>query len=258
MLRIATWNVNSLRVRLETLVPWLTQDGPDIVCLQETKVTDDRFPIQALADLGYQAVFTGQKTYNGVALLSRLPITEVILALPGAPLEDEKRFIAATVAGVRVINVYVPNGQAVGSPKFFYKLAWLQALQTFVATAYTPEDVVLLCGDFNIAPEARDVYDAAQVEGEILFHPDERAAFARLLAWGLHDTLRLHRQEGGLYSWWDYRALAFQRNLGFRIDHILVTPPLAARCTTVTLARELRKLPKPSDHIPVIATFRET
>jgi exodeoxyribonuclease III len=258
MLRIATWNVNSLRVRLETLVPWLTQDGPDVVCLQETKVTDDRFPIQALADLGYQAVFTGQKTYNGVALLSRLPITEVSPALPGAPLEDEKRFIAATIAGVRVLNVYVPNGQAVGSPKFFYKLAWLQALQTFVATAYTPEDVVLVCGDFNIAPEARDVYDAAQAEGGILFHPDERAAFARLLAWGLHDTLRLHRQEGGLYSWWDYRALAFQRNLGFRIDHILVTPPLAARCTTVTLARELRKLPKPSDHIPVIATFRET
>jgi exodeoxyribonuclease III len=258
MLRIATWNVNSLRVRLETLVPWLTQDGPDIVCLQETKVTDDRFPIQVLADLGYQAVFTGQKSYNGVALLSRLPITEVILALPGAPLEDEKRFIAATIAGVRVVNVYVPNGQAVGSPKFFYKLAWLQALQTLVATAYTPEDVVLVCGDFNIAPEARDVYDAAQAEGGILFHPDERAAFARLLAWGLHDTLRLHRQEGGLYSWWDYRALAFQRNLGFRIDHILATPPLAARCTTVTLARELRKLPKPSDHIPVIATFSET
>jgi exodeoxyribonuclease III len=258
MLRIATWNVNSLRVRLETLVPWLAQDGPDVVCLQETKVTDDRFPIQALADLGYQAVFTGQKTYNGVALLSRLPITDVILALPGAPLEDEKRFIAATIAGMRVINVYVPNGQAVESPKFFYKLAWLQALQTFVATAYTPEDVVLVCGDFNIAPEARDVYDAAQAEGGILFHPDERAAFARLLAWGLHDTLRLHRQEGGLYSWWDYRALAFQRNLGFRIDHILVTPPLAARCTTVTLKRELRKLPKPSDHIPVIATFSET
>ena len=257
MLRIATWNVNSLRVRLESLVPWLTQDGPDVVCLQETKVTDDRFPIQALADLGYEAVFTGQKTYNGVALLSRLPVTDVALALPGAPLEDEKRFIAATIAGVRVINVYVPNGQAVGSPKFFYKLAWLQALQTFVATAYTPEDVVLVCGDFNIAPEARDVYDAAQAEGQILFHPDERAAFARLLAWGLHDTLRLHRQEGGLYSWWDYRALAFQRNLGFRIDHILVTPPLAARCTTVTLARELRKLPKPSDHIPVVATFSE-
>ncbi len=255
MLRIATWNVNSLRVRLETLLPWLVQDSPDVVCLQETKVTDDLFPIQALADVGYQAAFTGQKTYNGVALLSRLPMTDVCVALPGAPPEDAKRFIAATIAGVRVINVYVPNGQAVGSPKFHYKLAWLQALQTFLATTYTPEDGLLLCGDFNIAPEARDVYDVAKAEGEILFHPDERAAFARLLAWGLCDTLRLHHQEGGLYSWWDYRAMAFRRNLGFRIDHILVTPPLVARCTAVTLERELRKLPKPSDHIPVVATF---
>jgi exodeoxyribonuclease III len=254
-MRIATWNVNSLRVRLETLVPWLTEDGPDVVCLQETKVTDDLFPMQALADVGYQAVFTGQKTYNGVALLSRLPITDVVMALPDAPPEDEKRFIAATIAGVRVINVYVPNGQAVGAPKFHYKLAWLQALQIFLATTYTPEDVVLICGDFNIAPEARDVYDVAKAEGEILFHPDERAAFAWFLAWGLCDTLRLHHQGGGLYSWWDYRAMAFRRNLGFRIDHILVTPPLAARCTAVTLARELRKLPKPSDHIPVVATF---
>lgn len=255
-LRIATWNVNSLRVRLETLGPWLAQDGPDVVCLQETKVTDDLFPTQALADLGYQAAFTGQKTYNGVALLSRLPMTDVVTALPGAPPEDEKRFIAATIAGVRVMNVYVPNGQAVASPKFVYKLAWLQALQAFLATTYTPEEVVLLCGDFNIAPEARDVYDPMKAAGEILFHPDERAAFTRLLAWGLHDTLRLHHQEGGLYSWWDYRAMAFRRNVGFRIDHILVTPPLAARCTAVTLERELRKLPKPSDHIPVVATFR--
>lgn len=254
-MRIATWNVNSLRVRLECLLPWLAQDGPDVVCLQETKVTDDLFPVHALAALGYDAAFTGQKTYNGVAILSRLPLADIAAALPGAPSEEDKRFIAATIDGVRVINVYVPNGQAVGSPKFLYKLAWLQALQQFLATTYTPEDPVLLCGDFNIAPEARDVYDAAKVDGEILFHPDERAAFARFLAWGLRDTLRLHHQEGGLYSWWDYRAMAFRRNLGFRIDHILVTPPLAARCTAVVLARELRKAPKPSDHIPVIATF---
>src|SRR5262245_59201587 len=166
MLRIATWNVNSIRVRLETLVPWLTQDGPDIVCLQETKVTDDLFPTAALADLGYQVAFTGQKTYNGVALLSRLPMLDVTTTLPGAPPEDEKRFIAATIAGVRVINVYVPNGQMVGSPKFYYKLAWLQALQTFLATTYTPEDVMLLCGDINIAPEARDVYDATKADGQ--------------------------------------------------------------------------------------------
>lgn len=256
-MRIATWNVNSLRVRLEILVEWLSQDGPEVVCLQETKVTDDLFPVQALTDIGYQVAYTGQKTYNGVALLSRFPITDVFMTLPGAPPEDEKRFITAMINGVRVINVYVPNGQEVGAPKFHYKLAWLEALHTFLRDTYAPHDPVLVCGDFNIAPEARDVYDPAKAEGEILFHPDERAAFARLVAWGLCDTLRLHQQDGGLYSWWDYRAMAFRRNLGYRIDHILVTPPLATRCTAVTFARDLRKLPKPSDHIPVVAAFRE-
>lgn len=257
-MRIATWNVNSLRVRLETLVQWLAQDGPDVVCLQETKVTDELFPTQALEEMGYQVVYTGQKTYNGVALVSRLPITEVLKTLPGAPPEDEKRFLSAIINGIRIINVYVPNGQEIGAPKFHYKLAWLAALEAFVCSTYSVSEALLLCGDFNIAPEARDVYDPARAEGEILFHPDERAAFSRLLTWGLQDTLRLHRPEGGLYSWWDYRAMAFRRNLGYRIDHILVTPPLAARCTAVTLERELRKLPKPSDHIPVVATFRES
>lgn len=254
-MRIATWNVNSLRARWDIVLDWLRQDGPDVVCLQETKMTDDLFPGALLAEMGYQAVFVGQKTYNGVAILSRLPLTDVALALPEAPGEDEKRFIAATVQGVRVINVYVPNGQAVDSPKFPYKLAWLERLRAFLATTYTLEDALVLCGDFNVAPEPRDVYDAAKVEGEILFHPEERAAFARFLGWGLLDALRLHYEEGGLYSWWDYRAAAFRRNLGFRIDHILVTPPLASRCTAVTLLRDLRKLPKPSDHIPVVATF---
>jgi exodeoxyribonuclease-3 len=255
-MRIATWNVNSLRARLGIVLDWLKQDGPDVVCLQETKVTDDIFPVAPLAEIGYQSVFTGQKTYNGVAILSRLPLTDAVMALPEAPGEDEKRFIAATVAGVRVINVYVPNGQEVGSPKFLYKLAWLERLRTFLSTTYSLLDAVLLCGDFNVAPEPRDVYDPVKVDGEILYHPEERAAFARLLAWGLRDTLRLHHETGGLYSWWDYRAAAFRRNLGFRIDHILVTPPLAARCTTVTLERDLRRLPKPSDHIPVVVTLQ--
>jgi exodeoxyribonuclease-3 len=255
-MRIATWNVNSLRARWEIVLDWLRQDGPDVVCLQETKMTDDLFPVAPLAEVGYQAVFTGQKTYNGVAILSRLPLTDVAMALPEAPGEDEKRFIAATVQGVRVINVYVPNGQAVDSPKFPYKLAWLECLRTFLATTYTLEDALVLCGDFNVAPEPRDVYDAVKVEGEILFHPAERAAFARLLDWGLRDALRLHHEEGGLYSWWDYRAAAFRRNLGLRIDHILVTLSLATHCTAVTLVRDLRKLPKPSDHIPVVATFQ--
>jgi exodeoxyribonuclease-3 len=256
-MRLATWNVNSLRARLEIVLEWLKKDGPEVVCLQETKATDDVFPVEALTDVGYQAVFTGQKTYNGVAILSRLPLAEVMTSLPEAPGEDEKRFIAAAVQGVRVINVYVPNGQEVTSPKFDYKLAWLECLRTFLATTYTSEDALVLCGDLNIAPEARDVYDAAKLEGKILFHPKERAAFARLLDWGFHDALRLHYEEGGLYSWWDYRAAAFRRNLGLRIDHILVTPPLATRCTEVTLERELRRLPKPSDHIPVVVTLRD-
>ena len=256
-MRIATWNVNSLRARLEIVVDWLVRDSPDVVCLQETKVVDEGFPVEPLAAMGYQTVFVGQKTYNGVAILSRLPLTDIVLALPEAPGEDEKRFIAATVAGIRVINVYVPNGQEVGSPKFYYKLAWLERLRTYLATTYTPDEALLLCGDFNVAPEPRDVYDPEKVDGEILYHPEERAAFARLLAWGLCDTLRLHQAAGGVYSWWDYRAAAFRRNLGFRIDHILVTPPLAARCTGVALERQLRQLPKPSDHIPVVATLSE-
>jgi exodeoxyribonuclease-3 len=256
-MRIATWNVNSLRARLEVVVEWLRQGGADVVCLQETKVTDDAFPVAPLADLGYEMVFTGQKTYNGVAILSRFPIEHPVTTLPEAPGEDEKRFIAATIQGIRVINVYVPNGQGVESPKFLYKLAWFDRLRTFLATTHTPADGLVLCGDFNVAPEARDVYDPEKLDGEILFHVDERAAFSRLLEWGLHDTLRLHHDEAGLYSWWDYRAAAFRRNLGLRIDHILATLPMATRCTTVTLERELRRLPKPSDHIPVVATFRD-
>jgi len=256
-MRLATWTVNSLRARLDILLDWLKQQGPEVVCLQETKLTDDLFPVAPLAELGYQAVFTGQKTYNGVAILSRLPLTEVMVVLPQAPGEDEKRFIAATVQGIRVVNVYVPNGQAVGSPKFSYKLAWLECLRGFLASNFGLAETLVLCGDFNVAPEPRDVYDAQQAEGEILFHPEERAAFARLLDWGLRDSLRLHHTEGGLYSWWDYRAGAFRRNMGFRIDHILVTPPVAARCLAVTLERDLRRLPKPSDHIPVVVTLQD-
>ncbi len=256
-MRIATWNVNSLRARLQLVLEWLSHDGPDVVCLQETKVTDDVFPTAPLTDLGYEVAFTGQKTYNGVAILSRLPLSDVVTTLPEAPGNDEKRFIAATIQGVRVINVYVPNGQEVGSEKFQYKLGWLDCLQSYLAATYTPADTLLLCGDFNIAPDERDVYDAEKLDGEILFHPDERAAFARFIDWGLHDTLRMHQQDAGLYTWWDYRAAAFRRDLGVRIDHILVTAPLAARCNGVTLERDLRRQPKPSDHIPVVATFQE-
>jgi exodeoxyribonuclease-3 len=256
-MRIATWNVNSIRARLDLLLQWLQDDVPDVVCLQETKVTDDLFPIEALQAAGYQSVFTGQKTYNGVAILSRLPITQVEKALPDAPGEDEKRFIAATIEGIRVINVYVPNGRQVGTPAFQYKLDWLACLRVYLAATYSLDQTLLLCGDFNVAPEPRDVYDAEQADGEVLFHPEERAAFARLLAWGLRDALRLHHDEAGLYSWWDYRAAAFRRNMGFRIDHILLTPALAKHCIDVTLERELRRQPRPSDHIPVVAAFAD-
>lgn len=256
-MRIATWNVNSLRVRLDILRQWLSNAGPDVVCLQETKVTDDLFPVAELAEVGYQAVFTGQRTYNGVAILARDPISDVLTALPEAPGEDAKRFLAATIRGVRVINVYVPNGQAVDSPKFPYKLQWLACLHNFLMTAHTPREPLVLCGDFNIAPEARDVYDPEKLDGEVLFHPAERAAFVRLLEWGLLDALRLHRQQAGLYTWWDYRAAAFRRNIGLRIDHTLLTAPLAERCTEVTFARDLRALPKPSDHIPVVVHCRD-
>jgi exodeoxyribonuclease III len=255
-MRIATWNVNSLRVRLELALDWLREDGPEVVCLQETKVTDDLFPREPLLEAGYEVAFSGQKTYNGVAILSRHPMRDVRTTLPGAPGDDEKRFIAARIEGMQVINVYVPNGQAVGSPKFQYKLDWLYCLQTFLQATYTPEDALVLCGDFNIAPEARDVYDPIALDGEVLYHPAERASFARLIAWGLVDTFRLHHEEPGWYSWWDYRGGAFRRNLGFRIDHVLATLPLARQCTAVTLECELRRLPKPSDHIPVVATFR--
>lgn len=181
-MRIATWNVNSLRARLEHVVNWLQDDGPDVVCLQETKVTDDLFPREPLTELGYEVAFAGQKTYNGVAILSRFPMSDVLTSLPDAPGDDEKRFIAATIQGVRVINVYVPNGQEVESPKFQYKLAWLDCLQDFFNTTHRPDEAQVLCGDFNIAPESRDVYDPETFEGEILFHPDERAAFTRLIA----------------------------------------------------------------------------
>jgi exodeoxyribonuclease-3 len=256
-MRIATWNVNSIRARLERVLQWLQDDTPDVVCLQETKVTDDLFPIEPLQEAGYHAVFTGQKTYNGVAILSRFPITQVEKVLPNAPGDEEKRFIAATIEGIRVINVYVPNGRQVSTPAFQYKLDWLECLRVYLAATYSLDHALLLCGDFNVAPEPRDVYDAEQADGEILFHPEERAAFARLLEWGMRDALRLHHDEAGLYSWWDYRAAAFRRNMGFRIDHILVTPALAERCTKVSLERELRRQPKPSDHIPVVATFAD-
>lgn len=256
-LQIVTWNVNSIRARKERVLAWLTAERPDIVCLQETKVTDDAFPRADFEALGYQVTLCGQRAYNGVALLSRTAPGEVRRRFDDGDEEPEARFLAARVAGVQVINVYVPNGQVVGSAKFTYKLTWLERLRRYLDRHCDPAEPLALCGDLNVAPEARDVHDPAAWQDTVLFHPQARAALQALCAWGLVDAFRLHHSESGLYSWWDYRQLAFPKNQGLRIDHILVTQPLAARCTGARIDRDARKGKGASDHAPVIASFSE-
>lgn len=251
---IATWNVNSIRVRQDAVLAWIERHLPDVLCLQETKVVDEKFPRAAFEALGFAVEAYGQPAYNGVAILSRRPLSDVVRGLPGEASDAARRAIAATVEGVRVVNVYVPNGEAVGSEKFAHKLAWLDRLRQAIEPA--PRDSALvLCGDLNVAPEPRDVHDPAAWEGNVLYHPDARAALARVTDWGLVDALRLHHHEGGLFSWWDYRMNAFKRKLGLRIDHILVSPSLAARCTACAIDAEPRAQAQPSDHAPVYATF---
>jgi len=241
-MRLAAWNVNSLKVRLPQLLEWLAAQQPDVVCLQETKVEDHNFPQQALAAAGYQAVFCGQKTYNGVALLSRETATEVVCANPHIVCEQ-----------MRVISAYIPHGQSVGSEKYAYKLAWLAALETWLAEQLAIYPQLAIAGDFNIAPEDRDVHNPAAWEGQVLCSEPERAAFRRLLALGLQDSFRLFAQPEKTFSWWDYRMLGFQKNQGLRIDHILLSPALAQRCSAARIDREMRKRERPSDHAPVIA-----
>lgn len=258
-MRIVSWNVNSIRVRINHLADFLRDQQPEVVCLQELKVPDEVFPFEVIRGLGYEVVTFGQKTYNGVAILSRLPMTEVLTGLPYAPEGDDealqRRLISARVGGIRVINVYVPNGQAVGSDKFRFKLSWYTRLKRFLSESFSPDEPLVLLGDFNVAPDERDVWDAAELEGEICFSPDERAALRDLQAWGLTDSFRLHHQEAGAFTWWDYRQAAFRRNRGMRIDHILITEPLVARCRKVWVEIDLRKLEQASDHAPIVAEF---
>jgi exodeoxyribonuclease-3 len=254
-MRIATWNVNSVRSRLDQLTAWLSRSGPDVLCMQETKVEDDLFPHAALAECGYRTVAFGQKTYNGVAIAAKLglAIEDVKKNLDGDPPDAQRRLIAATIEGVRIVDVYVPNGQAVGTPAFAYKLEWLDRLRKDLAAHATPDQPVLVCGDFNVAPADLDVHDPKKWEGSVLCTPEERAALRSLEAWGLVDVFReKHAGEAGLYSWWDYRMGAFRRNKGLRIDLALATRPLAARCTGAVVDRRPRELEKPSDHAPVI------
>jgi exodeoxyribonuclease-3 len=253
-MRIATWNVNSVRVRLPQVLDWLAQHSPDVLCIQETKVVDAEFPVADFQAVGYRAVFAGQKAYNGVATLTRQAVGAVVTALPGFD-SEQKRFLAATVAGLRLINVYVPNGESVESEKYTYKLAWLRALREFIALELGEHPDLLVLGDFNIAPEPRDVHDPKAWEGHVLFSEPERAALRELVGTGLVDLFRAFPQPEASFTWWDYRQGGFRRNHGLRIDHILASPPLAARCRACTIDTAPRALERPSDHAPVIAEF---
>ncbi len=255
-MRLATWNVNSLRVRLEQVRDWCARQRPDLLALQETKLEDGAFPAEALREAGYRSLFAGQKTYNGVAILYRGDVEPqaVVTDLPGLD-DPQRRLLAATFGDLRLVNVYVPNGAAVGSDKFAYKLDWLARLRDFLAAELARHERLAVVGDFNIAPEDRDVHDPELWAGAVLVSPLERAAYRELLALGLHDAFRLFDQPEASYSWWDYRAGAFRRNHGLRIDHILVSEALRRRCTACFIDREPRAWQRPSDHTPVVADF---
>ncbi|HSQ09099.1 MAG TPA: exodeoxyribonuclease III [Burkholderiaceae bacterium] len=257
-LTLATWNVNSLKVRLNHLLEWLATHRVDIVCLQETKLIDENFPVAALADAGYDAVFAGQKTYNGVAVLTRratMPAAvDVVTALPGFE-DPQKRLIAATVGPLRVVGAYFPNGQSVGSDKYDYKLRWIAALNTWLRDALARHPMLALAGDFNIAPEERDVHDPQAWAGQVLVSEPERQAFRDLLALGFVDSFRLFEQPERSYTWWDYRMMAFRRKMGLRIDHVLLASSLAPHCTACSIDVAPRRLEQPSDHAPVIVTL---
>lgn len=255
-MRIATWNVNSLKVRLPQLLDWLAQSPLDVVCLQETKLVDAKFPVDALAEAGYAAAFAGQPTYNGVAILTRRETVgepqDVQVGNPLLP-DPQQRLISARVNGVRVICAYFPNGQSVDSDKYVYKLGWIDRLVEWLRPQLAGGAPLALLGDFNIAPEARDVHDPAAWEGQVLFSEPERERFRALQALGLVDTFRLFEQPEKSYTWWDYRQMAFRRNMGLRIDHILVSESLRARVRECRIEREMRKREQPSDHAPVVA-----
>jgi exodeoxyribonuclease-3 len=253
-MKLATWNVNSLKVRLPHVLQWLADNPVDVLCLQETKLTDDKFPVDAIEAAGYQVAFTGQKTYNGVAILSKHPITDVVKNNP--LFEDEQqRIIAATIDGVRVVCAYVPNGQSVDSDKYHYKLKWLQAFHQWLKAELEIHPKLAVLGDYNIAPEDRDVHDPVLWQGQVLVSELERAALQRLIDLGLKDAFRLFEQDEKLFSWWDYRQMAFRRNMGMRIDHILLSEPLATKCSGCVIDKLPRKLEQPSDHTPVVATI---
>jgi exodeoxyribonuclease-3 len=255
-MKFATWNVNSLAVRLPQVLDWLALEQPDVLVLQETKLTDDKFPAEALASAGYQSAWFGQKTYNGVALLSRqgLAVADVVRNIPDFD-DPQARVIAATVDGVRVVGAYFPNGQTPDSDKFAYKMAWLTALEQWIGMELQAHAALILMGDYNIAPEDRDVHDPVAWAGQIHCTPEERGHFQTLLGLGLSDAFRLFAQAPKSWSWWDYRNLAFRRNQGLRIDHILVSTALVSRTTACHIDKAPRKNERPSDHAPVVVVL---
>jgi exodeoxyribonuclease-3 len=255
-MKIATWNVNSIRKRLDRVIPWLAEHQPDVLCVQETKVEDAAFPRAEIEAAGYHVLCHGQKTYNGVALLTREPALDPVRGLGDNVQGEQARFLVARMGDVRVGTVYVPNGQEVGSEKFRYKLDWMRRWRDWLAANADAATDLALCGDLNVAPEDRDVYDPVAWKDQVLCSPDERAALAEVCRWGLVDVFRQHHPEPGLYSWWDYRQLGFPKDHGLRIDMILCSPSLAGRCTGVKIDRDARKGKNPSDHAPVIAEFK--
>lgn len=254
-MKVATWNVNSIRARHERVVEWVRAHEPDVLCMQEIKVADDQFPGIELAAAGYQLAINGQKTYNGVAIASRLPMTDITRGIDDGDADDHARLIAATVGGIRLVNAYFPNGGEVRSDKYVYKLRWMKRFRAWLDRHARPDDLLAVVGDFNVAPEDLDVWDPLVWAGQTLFSEPEKAALAEIRGFGLHDAFRTHHPEPGQYSYWDYRMLAFVKKQGLRIDHVYCTAPLLARCRACDIDREARKGKNASDHAPVVAIF---
>lgn len=255
---LATWNVNSINKRLPQLLDWLQQIKPNVVCLQETKSIDEKFPCDELKSLGYYIECYGEKAYNGVAILSDKPLTNVERGLQNEVPPSSKRIIAGSYDDIRVVDVYIPNGGGLGSERFAYKLEWIASLKQHLSSRHSPSEKLVVTGDFNVAPGDLDVFDPKLVAGGILVSDNERNAINTLREWGLVDVFRKLHGEGRFYSWWDYRMNAFRKNMGFRIDHIWATPPLAELATSIYIDKEPRKLEQPSDHAPVVAEFDNT
>lgn len=251
-MKVVSWNVNSIRARQGRVLEWIDRTVPDVVCMQETKVADALFPREPFESRGYRVAAFGQQTYNGVAIVSRAPIEEVACGLPQPNPDPGSRLIAATIEGVRIVNVYVPNGRAVDSPYFAPKLEWIRRLRGYFDETARPTDAIVVCGDFNVTPEDRDVYDPELLRNQIHCHPEERRALADFASFGFVDLFRRHHPEPGLFSWWDYRMGAFHRNWGLRIDQIWASVPVAERCKAASIDRDARKGKQPSDHAPVI------